>query len=40
MNIVSLDAKELRDTIIDDANNAEGMYDVIMIDDPLMPGIY
>lgn len=37
VNIVSLDAKELRDTIIDDANNAEGMYDVIMIDDPMMP---
>ena len=37
VNIVSLSADDLRSTIIDDAVNKEGLYDVIMIDDPLMP---
>ncbi len=37
VNIVSLGADELRNNIVADAANSEGIYDVIMIDDPLMP---
>ncbi|WP_029233261.1 extracellular solute-binding protein [Butyrivibrio sp. VCB2006] len=37
VNIISLSADEIHDTVIKDAENENGIYDVIMIDDPLMP---
>ncbi|MBE5823449.1 MAG: extracellular solute-binding protein [Butyrivibrio sp.] len=37
VNVVPLSADDIHKTAIDDSSNAVGMYDVIMIDDPLMP---
>ncbi len=37
VNVVPLSADDIHNTAIDDSSNAVGMYDVIMIDDPLMP---
>ena len=37
INVVSLSADDIRKTSIEDSSNASGIYDVIMIDDPLMP---
>lgn len=35
--VVSLSAEDIRKTVIEDVPNKTGRYDVIMIDDPLMP---
>ncbi len=37
VEVIPLSADELHNTIIEDASNEKGKYDVIMIDDPLMP---
>ncbi len=37
VNVVSLSANDIRSTTLDDAGNTPGIYDLIMIDDPLMP---
>ena len=37
VNIISLSANEIHDSVIEDASNTSGVYDVIMVDDPLMP---
>ena len=37
VTVLSLSADDIRKTVIDDRGNAKGLYDVIMIDDPLMP---
>ena len=37
VNVVPLSADDIHKTAIDDSSNEVGMYDVIMIDDPLMP---
>ena len=37
VNVVSLSAGDLRNSIIESSAREEGVYDVVMIDDPLMP---
>ncbi len=37
VNVVPLRADDIHKNAIDDSSNATGMYDLIMIDDPLMP---
>ena len=37
VNVVPLSADDIRKNSINDASNEAGIYDVIMIDDPLMP---
>lgn len=37
VNVIPLSADDIRKTAIDDSSNEVGAYDVIMIDDPLMP---
>ncbi|RKM59255.1 extracellular solute-binding protein [Butyrivibrio sp. CB08] len=37
VNVVPLSADDIHKNALDDASNPEGIYDVIMIDDPLMP---
>ncbi|MBR1855880.1 MAG: extracellular solute-binding protein [Oribacterium sp.] len=37
VKVVSMSADDIHSTVIADAKNDEGAYDVIMIDDPLMP---
>ena len=37
VNVVSLSADDIRSTSIEDSKNSNGIYDIIMIDDPLMP---
>ena len=37
VNVIPLSADDIHKTAIDDASNSEGIYDLIMIDDPLMP---
>ena len=37
INIIPLSANEIHDKSIEDASNPIGAYDIIMIDDPLMP---
>jgi multiple sugar transport system substrate-binding protein len=37
INVVSLSADEIHDNVIGDISNSEGIYDIIMVDDPLMP---
>ncbi len=37
VNVIPLSADDIHNNAIDDAKNESGMYDIIMIDDPLMP---
>ncbi|MCR5557121.1 MAG: ABC transporter substrate-binding protein, partial [Butyrivibrio sp.] len=37
LNIIPLSANDIHDKSIEDASNSVGAYDIIMIDDPLMP---
>ncbi len=37
VNVIPLSANDIHDTVIEDISNTEGKYDIIMIDDPLMP---
>lgn len=37
IHVVSLSADDIHNTVIEDVGNKPGRYDVIMIDDPLMP---
>ena len=37
VEVIPLSADDIRKTAIEDIQNPEGKYDVIMIDDPLMP---
>ncbi len=37
VEVIPLSADDIHTNVIDDAKNAEGKYDLIMIDDPLMP---
>ena len=37
VNVISLSADDIHKTVLEDASNDGGIYDVIMIDDPLMP---
>ncbi len=37
VNVVSMSASDLRNSIIESSDQEEGVYDVVMIDDPLMP---
>ncbi|WP_022766397.1 extracellular solute-binding protein [Butyrivibrio sp. XPD2006] len=37
VEVIPLSADDIHTNVIDDAKNAEGKYDIIMIDDPLMP---
>ena len=37
LNIIPLSANDIHDNVISDIKNESGQYDIIMIDDPLMP---
>ncbi len=37
INIVSMSSNDIYSTVLEDAKNETGRYDIIMIDDPLMP---